>query len=91
MADNTKKMPLYDDETRPYEVGRYVPIKRMAGNALVRGICHDCGLEREEWICILAEDKTIANATIQGLESILACKRDGCGGPLQLSIELKQR
>ena len=91
MANNTKKVALYDDEARPYEVGRYVPIKRMADNAIIRGVCDDCGLEREEWICVLAEDRTIANATVEGLQDILTCKRDGCGGPLQLSIELKQR
>jgi len=87
MAENTKRVILHEDETKPYRAGHYVSLRDMGRNVIVRGLCCDCGLQTTQTVNELVQDSTIAMATVSDLEELISCSRESCRGDMFFDVD----
>jgi len=65
----------YQDNREPSQTGHYVPLHKMSPEAVVRGVCPDCSLEREHSVSELLHNKSLRMSSVEQLKKVLPCRR----------------
>ena len=67
----------------------HAPLRVLPFGAMVRCRCVDCGLEQEESAGRLVNEGQLGSRTAAEYAESLACRRSGCGGALEASVDVE--